>query len=190
MYSDGQQQTRARLSVGWIVVTVVLVLALVGVGLFATVTYERASRWQAQSEQFEAELEETSAELEDTRGTLEETQGTLDETEQELADREDEVADLEGRVSEVAAEREQARDEVARLNDDLDLAASVVDQLSAIGVDLSICVDDLFQWIGQPPHTYDTEATWDAYFDRGAAIAEVCAQARDDFDTFLRATQP
>jgi uncharacterized protein YlxW (UPF0749 family) len=165
------------------VVTAVSVLALLGVSVYAAVTYQRAARWQSRSAQLETRLADTSEELEQTDQTLDETKGAL-------ANRKEKVAELEDRVAAVTAEREKARDTVARLNDDLDMAASVVGELSAIGADLSVCVDELFAWIGSQPSVYATQSTWNAYFARGRGIADGCGQARDDFDAFLQATQP
>lgn len=129
---------------------------------------DAAGGWQQRAADLEAERDDIAAERADVVGELR-------AAEQALAETEDRVADI-------TAERETARDQAALRADDLDLAAT-------IGVDLSSCVDGLFDWLSVSPPYDAGAAAWDAYFAAGDDIAAVCGQARGDFAAFTQALE-
>lgn len=167
---------------GWILTAAVAGAAAVAIGVYAAITYQDARNWQAEAEELRTrvvdlearrdelseELTNTREELSTTRSDLGDVEGTLERTEQRLAN--------------VTAQREQARDEVARLADERDLAA-------VVGADLSTCVDDLFNWLAATPSYLAGQTTWNRYFAQGDAIANICGQARGNFDAFIQALQ-
>lgn len=171
-------------------------LLAVGVGVYGAVTYQSARDWEERAgvmqdqrdnlaeekSAVEGELADTEAELVDTETQLNDTQAQLEETEAELGDTEAELVETEDRLADVTAGREAARDTAARLADDLDVAA-------VVGADLSVCVDDLFGWLGSQPSYSSGGVAWELYFERGFEIADVCGQAQGNFNTFLQALQ-
>lgn len=194
---------RRRRPWGWIAATAVVSAAALIAGGYGAVTYQsarswedRASSWEERAVSLEGQRDEIAAERDDLTEELAATETELADTETELADAEAELADTETDLAEteselgetedqlagVTADREAARDKAARLADDVDIAA-------VVGADLSVCVDDLFAWLGDQPSYRASQAAWDIYFERGLEIADVCGQAQNNFASFLQALQ-
>lgn len=169
---------RPRRPVGWIVTTTLLVVGLIGAGIYGVLAYGWANDWQQEATAWEESALEWEAEAEEVAEQLEDTEAELEAREEDLADRDEQIDELEDRLAEVTAGREQARDEVAALADQSLL-------LSSVGAALADCVDDLFDWMGSQPGAYASQTQVDLYFDRGYRIAETCAAAHADFDVLM-----
>lgn len=167
---------------GWIVAAGLSGLVAIAAAGYGAITYQSARDWEQRAAEVQRERDEVASERDRLAESLEQTEAELSDVRSMLEDARADLSDTEDQLAAVTAEREQARDQAARLVDDLGVAANV-------GTDLSLCVDDLFAWLANSP-TYDAGAvTWDVYFQRGGEIADVCGRARANFDTFLQALQ-
>lgn len=174
--------SRTRLVRWWIAATIAAVVVALAAGAYAAYTYESARSWQDTAGDWRQHAETLEAELDTLQAERDDLADALADTETELADTDSDLRDAEDRLADVTAEREAARDTAALRADEIDLATTV-------GNNLSVCVDDLFDWLASTPSYTAPGATWDAYFDAGDAIAAVCGQAQGDFDAFVQTLQ-
>lgn len=177
----GVRQRRGR-PWGWIAATVLATVAAAVAGTYAVTTYQTARSWEATADGWQQRAADLKAERDDIAAERTALASDLRDTEEEVAEAQAQLREVEDRVADVTAEREAARDAAARRADEVDLAATV-------GVDLSTCVDSLFEWLGYPPSYRASDAAWDAYFDAGHDIADLCGRARGDFDAFMQALE-